>query len=87
MFSFFYSLPFLPFLHLPSFLSSKLQRQFTEMEQRYDKMMIANSQLNNEKQVFSYCLSALKDDYDDLEDNFYELQRELKAKNRVMSCF
>lgn len=46
--------------------------------------MIKNAHLDNEKQVYTYYLETIKNNFDDLEDELFRIQKKLKSKNRVM---
>ena len=54
-----------------------------ELEEKLKKALITNSQLDNEKNTYSYQVELLKDDLEELQENYYRLQRELKEKSRV----
>lgn len=58
-----------------------------ELEEKLKKALITNSQLDNEKNTYSYQVELLKDDLEELQENYYRLQRELKEKSRVRNIF
>ena len=55
----------------------------SELEDKYKKVMMSNSQLDNEKQTFRYEVELLKDQYDDTQEALIELQREHKDRCKV----
>jgi len=46
--------------------------------------MIENAQMDNEKHVYKYQVESLKENLDDLEDDFQRLLRDFKDKSRVL---
>lgn len=54
------------------------------MEEKLRKAIVTNTQLENEKQNFLFQVDSLKDDYEEVEENFYRLQRDFKEKTKVI---
>lgn len=57
--------------------------QINDLEEKFREAMINNPQLDNEKQSYLYQIEKLKDDFEELEENYCRLQRDFKDKSRV----
>jgi uncharacterized protein involved in exopolysaccharide biosynthesis len=71
----------LPFLFL------SLQQEVREIEEKYRKSMLNNAQLDSEKQTFRYQVDLLKDQLEDLREEFVEVNRLHRDKTRVSNDF
>lgn len=64
-------------------LEISLQHQLTDMEDKFRKAMITNAQMDNEKASLVYQVDTLKDDLEEVEENYFQLQKDYKEKCRV----
>lgn len=69
------------------FVSFWFQKELSELEDKYKKVMVTNAQLDNEKQVLQYQVDLLKDQVEEMEEQLVETQRELKDRVRVCVNF
>ena len=53
------------------------------MEEKLEKATLTNTKFENEKKNFSSQVESLKDDYEEVEENFYRLQRDFEEKTKV----
>ena len=60
-----------------------LQRELSQLEERYKKAMMSNAQLDNEKQTYRFQVDLLKDQMDDMEEQLLEVQREHRDRCKV----
>lgn len=54
-----------------------------ELDEKYKKAMMMNAQLDNEKHSLVYKVELMKDQVEEMEESFTQLQREYKDKCRV----
>lgn len=66
-----------------SVLKSLFQAELRELEDKYKAAMMTSAQLDNEKQSLVYQVELLKDQLEEQDEGFTELQREFKEKSRV----
>lgn len=59
-----------------------LRHELKDLEERFRKAMIANAQLDNERSSQAYQIQLLKDNLEEKEEIFAQLQREYKEKCR-----
>lgn len=62
----------------------ELKSKVREMEEKYKKAMMTNAQLDNEKHSLVYKVELLKDQLEEQEESFTELQRQYKDKSREL---
>lgn len=62
--------------------SKDLKVAYSELEEKYRRAMVGNSQLDNEKQAVAHLVDVLKDKLEDAEEKCYELQREAQDKHK-----
>ena len=60
-----------------------LQRELSELADKYKKAMVSNAQLDNEKQTFRYEVELLKDKLEEMEEQCIEVSREHRDRCRV----
>uniref|UniRef100_T1JJ54 Leucine-rich repeat flightless-interacting protein 2 n=1 Tax=Strigamia maritima TaxID=126957 RepID=T1JJ54_STRMM len=58
------------------------RHQLNDLEEKFRKAMISNAQMDNEKSTLAYQVDVLKDEFEELEENYLDLQREHKLKCR-----
>lgn len=59
------------------------QAKLRELDEKYKKAMMMNAQLDNEKHSLVYKVELMKDQVEEMEESFTQLQREYKDKCRV----
>lgn len=59
------------------------QAEIRELEEKYKAAMMTSAQLDNEKQSLVYQVELLKDQLEEQDEGYTELQREYKEKSRV----
>lgn len=65
-------------------LSSFLQKKLAEMEEKYKKHAIFQTQFENDNQKLLYEVDLLKDMLEEHEELIIELRRQFKEKSRVL---
>ena len=59
------------------------QLELRELEEKYKAAMMTSAQLDNEKQSLVYQVELLKDQLEEQDEGYTELQRQYKDKCRV----
>lgn len=60
------------------------RHQLQEVEESFRKAMISNAQLDNERTALAYQVDTLKDDMEEMAENFLQVQRDYKDKARAL---
>ncbi|XP_061186023.1 leucine-rich repeat flightless-interacting protein 2-like isoform X1 [Saccostrea echinata] len=60
----------------------EMRAKIREMDEKYKKAMMMNAQLDNEKHSLVYKVELMKDQMEEMEESFTQLQREYKDKCR-----
>lgn len=59
-----------------------IRHQLADIEDKFRKAMITNAQMDNDKTSLTYQVDMLKDELEEIEENFLELQKDYKEKCR-----
>ncbi|XP_076328288.1 leucine-rich repeat flightless-interacting protein 2-like isoform X3 [Tachypleus tridentatus] len=64
----------------------ELKHQLQDLDKKFKKAMISNAQLDNEKSSLTYNVDTLKDEVQEMEENYIQAQKDYKEKSRVRFC-
>lgn len=70
-------------LDVPLSDARDFRHQLNELDDKFRKAMINNAQLDNEKQSYSYQVELLRDEIEELEENYIRVQKDFKEKSRT----
>ncbi|CAN7996178.1 unnamed protein product, partial [Ixodes hexagonus] len=60
------------------------RHQLQEVEESFRKAMISNAQLDNERTALAYHVDTLKDDMEEMAENYLQVQRDFREKARAL---
>ncbi|XP_076328296.1 leucine-rich repeat flightless-interacting protein 2-like isoform X4 [Tachypleus tridentatus] len=61
----------------------ELKHQLQDLDKKFKKAMISNAQLDNEKSSLTYNVDTLKDEVQEMEENYIQAQKDYKEKSRA----
>ncbi|XP_013789091.2 leucine-rich repeat flightless-interacting protein 2-like [Limulus polyphemus] len=61
----------------------ELKHQLQDIEEKFKKAMVSNAQLDNEKSSLTYNVDTLKDEIEEMEENYIQAQKDYKEKSRA----
>ncbi|XP_013782954.1 leucine-rich repeat flightless-interacting protein 2-like [Limulus polyphemus] len=63
--------------------SRELKHQLQDIEEKFKKAMVSNAQLDNEKSSLTYNVDTLKDEIEEMEENYIQIKKDCKEKYRA----